>query len=240
MVVWMGRPQVLIVQHTATGGPRRLGDWLLEEGLDLDVATPYDGTPLPDLLSHDAIVVLGGGFMPDDDMRAPWLPQTRMLVRQALDHPVPVLGICLGGQLLAHVAGGTVRSNAGAPEHGSTPIRLRSAAGRDPLLRDLPPVVPAIEHHVDAITRLPPAAIWLASSDRCRYQAFRVGPVAWGVQFHPEVGAERIRHWDADRLRRQGFDRDRLYAQAQAEEPTSAEHWRAVIGRFAAQIRRSG
>lgn len=236
----MRRPQVLIVQHSATGGPRRLGDWLRDGGLDLDAATPFDGTTLPASLDHDAIVVLGGGFMPDDDMRAPWLPATRTLLRQALDRQVPVLGICLGGQLLAHVAGGTVQADAGAPECGSTPIRLLSAARRDPLFRGLPPVVPAIEHHHDAITALPPGAIWLAASDRCPHQAFRVGPAAWGVQFHPEVGADRIPHWDADRLRRDGFDPDRLYEQAVADEPVAARHWRTFTERFAAEVRRTG
>lgn len=229
----------LVVQHTKNGGARRLGEWLSDDGLKLDVVTAFDGSPLPPVLSHDAVVVLGGGYLPDDDHRAPWLPQTRALVSQALDRGRPVLGVCLGGQLLAHVAGGTVQADTGAPENGTTPIRIRPEAHDDPLFRDLPDVVPAIEHHKDAITALPADAVWLASSERCPYQAFRYGSSAWGVQFHPEVTADRILEWDADKLRQQGFDRHELYRQARADDADAARHWRAVTSRFADVVHRT-
>jgi GMP synthase-like glutamine amidotransferase len=171
--------------------------------------------------------------MPDDDHRAPWLPQTRALVIEALDQARPVLGICLGGQLLAQVVGGTVKADTGIPENGSTPIHMRPEAHGDPLFRDLPVTVPAIEHHEDAITALPAGAVWLASSQRCPYQAFRYGPSAWGVQFHPEVTADRILEWNADKLRQQGFDPEELYRQALADDVGSTRHWRTLASRFA-------
>ncbi|WP_129667909.1 type 1 glutamine amidotransferase [Phytoactinopolyspora endophytica] len=234
----MHLPRVLVIQNTPRGGPRRLSDWLIADGLSLDVVEAYDGGLLPDTLEHDGLVVLGGGFMPDDDGRAPWLPKARALVEQALEQGRPMLGICLGGQLLAHVSGGKVLADAGTPEQGSTPISLRAEASDDALFRDLPGVVNAIEHHVDAVTALPPDAIWLASTERCPYQAFRVGDVAWGVQFHPEAAADRILEWDAEELRRQGFDRQHLYEQALVDEPRSAEHWRAVARGFADTVAR--
>lgn len=226
-------PKILAVQHSSSGGPGRFDDWLIESGVAVEVVKAGDGEPLPQWLEHDALLVLGGGFLPDEDDRAPWLAPTRALVQQALDRSVPIFGICLGGQMLAHVAGGTVEGDVGAPESGSTPITIRAEATTDPLFHSFPDVVPAIEHHVDAITKLPPGAVWLARSERCPFQAFRVGELAWGVQFHPEVEPARLRRWDPERLRSQGFDPDTVIATAVADDPVSAPVWRTVAHRFA-------
>ena len=228
---------VLVVQHTPNGGPRRVGTWLTEAGLDVRVVRAYAGEALPATLGGRPLLVLGGGYLPDDDTRAPWLPATRRLVAQALDDGSPVLGICLGGQLLAQVAGGTVEAEHGTPEYGSTPVRLRPEAASDPLLHGLGPLVPAIERHVDAITELPPEAVWLASSEGCPYQAFRVGERAWGVQFHPEADAARIAAWDRDQLAARGVDRDRLHARALADEDAAVAAWSVFTARFAAVCR---
>lgn len=230
------RPTVLVVQNEKNGGPRRLGDWLVEDGLRLDVVPAYDGALPPEQLTQDAVLVLGGGFMPDADECAPWLAPTRALVDDAVRRGVPVFGICLGGQLLAHVAGGAVKADAGAPEAGSIPVTVRPEAAADPLFHDLPSTVPAMEHHVDAITALPADAAWLAQSERCPYQAFRVGERAWGVQFHPEVTPDRIPQWNADKLRAQGYDPDQVHARAVADEPVSTPIWREVCRRFAAVV----
>ncbi|SDM19804.1 type 1 glutamine amidotransferase [Nonomuraea jiangxiensis] len=219
---------VLVVQNSKSGGPGRLGDWLAAAGLELDVVLAHDGAPLPDRLAHRGLIMLGGGYLPSEDDRAPWLRDVRRLAGQALADGVPYFGICLGGQLLAEVAGGEVTGDVGAPENGSLPVTIRPEAARDLLFRGLPRVVPAVEHHKDAITRLPAGAVHLAETEKCPYQAFRVGERAWGVQFHPEVGPERIRGWRAD-----GFDPDEVYARAVADEPVSTPIWREVATRFA-------
>ncbi|MFE6041227.1 type 1 glutamine amidotransferase [Streptomyces sp. NPDC056452] len=226
-------PIALAVQNTRNGGPGRVGAWLREAGIDLEVVRPYEGEALPRTLGSRPLLVLGGDFLPDDDERAPWLPATRRLVAQALDDGTPFLGICLGGQMLAQVAGGSVRARHGQPECGSTQIRLRPEAADDPLLYGLGATVPAIERHVDAITELPPGASWLASSTACPHQAFRVGARAWGVQFHPEAEARRIGGWDRERLARQGFDRDRLHTEALAHEDAAVSAWSVFTRRFA-------
>ncbi len=224
-----------MIQNSRTSGLRRLGDWLAEDGLQVDLVEAFDGASLPDSLDGvAALVLLGGGLMPDADEKAPWLPRERALAQEALSAGVPLLGICLGGQLLAHVAGGEVKADHGLPESGSTPLTLRPEAADDPLFRELPEVVTGMEHHVDAITGLPATAVWLAQSERCPYQAFRIeGAPAWGFQFHPEADAAGVKKWDRDRLREQGFDPDEVVRQAEADEPLAVQTWREVARRFA-------
>ncbi|MFG3251740.1 type 1 glutamine amidotransferase [Streptomyces sp. NPDC048187] len=228
--------RLLVVQNHGGGGPGRFGAWLVAHGVTLDVVHAYAGAPLPRCPEHDGVLVLGGGYLPDDDVRAPWLAPTRALVAAAVDRGAPVFGICLGGQLLARVAGGTVRGRYGEPEVGSTPLTLRPEARADPLFRGLPERVTAVEHHVDAVTALPPGAAWLMTSERCPYQAFRVGERAWGVQFHPEAGADRVRSWDAGRLRARGLDPAELSRRAELDEPAAEVVWQEVARRFAAVV----
>jgi GMP synthase-like glutamine amidotransferase len=231
-----GGATALVVQNTVSGDLGRWAGWLAEGGLGTEVVRAYEpGARVPDELTpYAALVVLGGGFLPDEDERAPWLRPVRALVGQALTDEVPVFGICLGGQMLAQVAGGAVEGRSGEPEFGSTRLALRAEAARDPLFRDLPPRPTAIENHMDRIVRLPAGASWLVSSERCPYQAFRVGGTAWGVQFHPEAAADRLTRWDPARLTPHGLDRGALHHQALADEPESARVWREVALRFAA------
>jgi GMP synthase-like glutamine amidotransferase len=158
-------------------------------------------------------------------------------VGEAVQSGVPVLGVCLGAQLLAHVAGGTVRARHGMPEAGSTALTLRAEADDDPLFQGLPTRPKGIEHRVDAITELPPDAHWLATSERCPIQAFRVGGCAWGVQFHPEATADNIRGWDAEALREQGFDQADLIRSAERDEPASRRTWHELARRFATFVK---
>jgi len=220
----------LVIQNTPNGGLGRWEAWLREGGLGLNVVAAYDGAPVPaSLTDHQALVVLGGGYLPDEDDRAPWLAAARALVREAVDRGVPVFGICLGGQMLAQVAGGAVAGSHGRPEFGSTALRLRTPATEDPLFQGLPAAPTAIENHVDAITALPPGAHWLVESENCPYQAFRLDDApAWGVQFHPETTADRIRHWNPARVE--------PHRAAMADEPAAVEVWHTVALRFAAQV----
>ncbi|WBB63148.1 type 1 glutamine amidotransferase [Streptomyces sp. WMMC500] len=232
--------KVLVVQNGRGGGPRRFGAWLEQKGVALDVVHAYAGAPLPRRLDHAAILPLGGGPMPDDDAAMPWLAAVRELVAEALARDVPVFGICQGGQLLAHVAGGRVTASHGAPELGSTPLTLRPEAADDPLFTGLPRRVTAVQRHVDAITALPPGAVWLAESERCPHQAFRCGDRAWGVQFHPEAGADRVRAWSDESIRARGFDPARVRAEADRDEQESAVVWGQVAHRFARAVRAEG
>lgn len=234
--------RVLVVQNAERTSLGRLEKWWAEDGLDLDVVRAYAGEPIPDLdPSSDAagLVLLGGGLMPDADEQAPWLPRERAVTAAAIEAGLSILGICLGGQLLAHVAGGKVRAKHGQAESGSTTLTRRAAAAGDLLFDPLPETFSAIEHRVDMITELPPGAAWLASSEACPIQGFRVGRCAWGVQFHPEVDADGVASWSQDGLRRGGFDPVEVVRRARADEPSSEPVWRAFATRFAEVVQRS-
>jgi GMP synthase-like glutamine amidotransferase len=185
----------------------------------------------------DAVVLLGGGFLPDDDQRAPWLPAERALTRRAVADGVPLLGICLGAQVLAVAAGGVVRGDHGRPERGSCPVSLLREAGTDRLCAGLPEELRVIENHRDQITKLPPGAVRLAESEACPVQAFRVGERAWGVQFHPEAGADRLDRWDEAALADAGLDLRALRAEAEKAEPESARSARRLAANFAEVVR---
>ena len=213
-------PTVLAVRNDPDSGPARFADWLAEAGVRLVVV---DGPDVPSSpTGYDGVLLLGGGFMPDADERAPWLPAERRLAAAAVAGGVPLLGVCLGAQVLAHVAGGTVVADSGRPEHGSVGVSLLPGAEGDALLGALPMLFPAIEHHRDEVVALPPDAVHLATSAACPHQAFRVGERAWGVQFHPEASADRLARWDPDRLAAEGFDLAALREAADAAEPASA------------------
>ena len=235
------RPRVVVVLNSERSGPGRLLDWLAEEEVDADLVA---GADLPEQSAAgsaavDGLVLLGGAMMPNDDERAPFLRHERALVGEALVELVPVLGICLGAQLLAVVAGGEVTAESGETERGSCSVDLLAAAGDDPLFGGLTDYneLRMIQNHHDSITTLPPDAVHLATSGQCRVQAFRVGPVAWGVQFHPEASAARLAEWDENKLAAEGFDRATLLAEATADAPVSTQQARALIGAFADVVR---
>jgi GMP synthase-like glutamine amidotransferase len=187
----------------------------------------------------DAVVLLGGGFLPDGDRHAPWLPAERELTRRAVADGVPLLGICLGAQVLAVVAGGAVRGDHGRPERGSCRVSLRREAEADALFAGLPGDFRVIQNHRDQITGLPPGAVRLAESEACPVQAFRVGERAWGVQFHPEAGAGRLDHWDEVALADAGLDLRALRAEAEEAEPGSARNARRLAASFAELVRKA-
>ncbi|WP_460666997.1 type 1 glutamine amidotransferase [Kribbella swartbergensis] len=224
---------VLIVENDPGSGPGRLLGWLEERGLSYVVVRAWDGEPVPASADgYAALILLGGGMLPDADDASPWLPAERELLRTTTeDGRVPVLGICLGAQLLAHTFGGEVRGKYGLPEKGVTELTLLPGAEDDPLLAGLPATVRAIESHQDQITRLPDGAVPLMSSERCRHQMLRIGR-SWGVQFHPEVSPDRVRRWDAGTLRSWGFDPDTVMAEAERHAAELERTWSAVFGRF--------
>ncbi|HLS15346.1 MAG TPA: type 1 glutamine amidotransferase [Beutenbergiaceae bacterium] len=226
------RPRVLVIRNDPRSTLGRYQQWLQESGLEPVLHPGEDGLP-SSLAGFHALIMLGGGLMPDDDEKAPWLPDERALVTQAIDEQVPILGICLGAQVLALVAGGQVRANYGTIERGATRMELRAEAGQDSLFAGVPQVFHAIQNHRDTITALPPQAVHLATNQACPFQSFRVGPVAWGVQFHPEASSVNVTRWSHEGIRADGFDPADLIAQAEAVEAQSQLACRTIADNFA-------
>ncbi len=202
-------------------------------GLRIEEVTGDAVPAAPD--GFDAVVLLGGGFLPDADQHAPWLPAERALARRAVAEGVPLLGICLGAQVLAATAGGTVLGDHGRPERGSCLVSL--CGETDALFAGLPQEVPVIQNHRDQITVIPPGAVLLAESEACPVQAFRVGERAWGVQFHPEAGADRLDGWDEAALADAGLDLRELRAEAEKVEPEAERNARRLAANFAELVR---
>jgi GMP synthase-like glutamine amidotransferase len=188
--------RVLAIVHQLDAGPGVFAEAIHERGCELDVWPAPDGeAPPADPFGYDAVLVLGGAVHPDQGADHGWLGAERELLRQLLAREVPLLGLCLGGQLVAAAAGATPR-RAPRPEIGWHQVELSPAGAGDPLLAPLAPGFEAFQWHSYEFP-LPPGAVPLAQSDVC-LQACRIGPTAWALQFHPEVSAGDALHWIDD------------------------------------------
>ncbi|MEU3692770.1 type 1 glutamine amidotransferase [Streptomyces narbonensis] len=233
-------PVVLVVQHEEDAGPGLVGERLLAAGLRLDVVRAWRGEPLPDgLRGHAGLLVLGGSVGCRDDTAAPWLPRVRTLVREAVAGEVPLLGICLGGQIVADALGGSVVTRARGPELGAVPLRRLLAADADPVLGGVPEGAPAAQWHWDEMDRLPAGAVPLLSGDDCPHQAFRLGRACWALQFHPEAGAGTVARWaeaDDAQVRADGDDPAAVVASVREAERQLRTVWGAVSEAWGAVV----
>ncbi|HEX8627806.1 MAG TPA: type 1 glutamine amidotransferase, partial [Catenuloplanes sp.] len=154
----------LVIENDPSDDLRRLGEWLSEAGLELAVLRPHAGDPLPETLDGYVAFVVLGGFQhafpaADGTPGAPWFPAVEGLLRKAVRHRVPTLGVCLGGQLLATAHGGTVRPGAVGPEIGPGLVGRRDAADTDPLFKWVPLLPDVLHWHTDEIAELPLGAV---------------------------------------------------------------------------------
>lgn len=184
-----------IIQNDPEVPPGNITEGLDALGLLYVIHHPYDADPLPELRDVSALIVLGGAMCANDVAGHPFLYGLKLFIRQAVTAGVPYLGICLGGQLLAAALGAQVASNRWE-ELGSLPVALTAEGLRDPLFSGLPAEFDTFQWHHDSFD-IPGGAVLLASSPVCPHQAFRIGPSAWGTQFHPEVTEDIIRAWCA-------------------------------------------
>jgi GMP synthase-like glutamine amidotransferase len=226
---------ILVVENDLVAPVGMLEGWLREAGAELAICSPATGEPLPtDLSGYSALVVLGGGMNAYQDEVAPWLPELRALLADAVRTELPTLGVCLGAQLLAVATGGRV-SAAETPEYGSQLVAKRQAAAADPLFRELPITPDVLQWHVDEVSQLPPGAVLLASSPVCEVQAFRLGRLAWGVQFHIETTPEIVTLWaKQDEELLADYDLPAILDRAVRAHPDIAEVWQPVVAAFVA------
>ena len=182
----------LVVQHVESEGTYVVGDTLSSAGVTVDTRRVFAGEPLPaDISRFDGLVVMGGPMSANSDDGFPTRAGEIELLARALDRGILTLGICLGAQLLAKAAGGSVFAGTAGPEIGWGSVDLSATATSDPLLEALPSRLTVLHWHNDTFD-LPQGVAQLASSQQYPNQAFRVGERAWGFQFHIEVDRQAV------------------------------------------------
>jgi len=147
--------------------------------------------------------------------RAEWSENAGRWLVKAVRSEVPVLGVCYGHQLLAHALGGEAGYHPNGRETGTHGVELLTEAASDVLFRELPEKFPAQLTHRQSVLRLPEGAVLLGRNQFEPHQAFRIGPCAWGVQFHPEFTDAIMSAYlkvQAPDLTREGLDAEALIA----------------------------
>lgn len=229
--------EVLVLEHT-----RGAGLSAFTEVLDGRTNTaPWrrihipDGAPPPDDLDAVAgLIVMGGAMSAVDPLAHDWMPAELDLLRRAVEQEVPVLGVCLGAQLLGTALGGEVEALT-TPEVGFPALRHTDEVGGDEVMAGWPDGAPALMIHEDEVATLPPGAVSLLSGDD-GVPAWRLGS-AWAVQFHPEVTPEQLTTWVEQGLldgllERSGVDVAELLAEATRRGRFTVPQGRALVGRF--------
>ncbi len=219
--------RLLAVVHQDDAGPGVFVEAIRSGGHSLEVWRPDRGEDTP--AEPDAVIVFGGAMDVVDDL--PWLAPEKAALRGWVEAGMPMLGVCLGAQLLAEAAGGSVR-RAQSPEIGWFEVEVD--AGDDPVMAGLPSHLTAFGwHSFEAVP--PPQGVPLATSETC-LQAFRLdGTPQWGIQFHAEVSPADMRHWiehfdnDPDAA---GLDPGALLAESEPRLDGWNDLGRALCARF--------
>jgi GMP synthase (glutamine-hydrolysing) len=185
--------RVAIVENTRATHHGLVGIALHEAAAMVDLYRPWSGQPLPGSADADALVVFGGEQSATDDKIYPYLPDLAELMAVYTAADRPVLGICLGSQLLARAFGATNHLGI-APEFGWVDVNLTGAGRTDPVMSVLPAKFPIFQWHSDTFS-LPADAVHLATNKAAEIQAFRVGRATYGTQFHFEASRRVVKDW---------------------------------------------
>jgi GMP synthase-like glutamine amidotransferase len=212
---------ILIIQHAPHEHAAALRRALESQGIPSHVTKIWAGENLPDPRSIGGLVSLGGPMGANDEIDHAWIRDELRLLKSTFELGLPIAGICLGGQMLARALGGKVSANE-HPEIGWFEVKLNDDGLKDPLMSSAGPTPKFYQWHYDTFLP-PPGAKSLANSPICTHQAFRVGEVAYGFQFHPEADAQLVDEW----LQVEGTDEEILLARIahhQACVQTPSEH----------------
>ena len=188
--------RVLAIGHQRDAGPGVFSEAVEGAGDELDLWwIAEDGEPPRPLDDYGAVMTFGGAMNVDQEGEHPWLAPEKFLLAELLEREKPLLGVCLGSQLVSEAAGGHPR-RASEPEIGWFEVEVTDDGRADPLLDGLGPSFEAFEWHSFECNP-PSSAAVLACTPVCG-QAFRFGPAAWGIQFHAEVTPQITDDWIAD------------------------------------------
>ena len=231
---------ILVVQHMTSGAIGALGRFLVDEGARLDARNVAHDARLPaSAADHDGMVVLGGVMNAHEDAQYPHLGETAGLIRDFHAAGKPVLGLCLGAQLIARAFGKEAFRHT-VSEMGFIRLDFTRAAAADPLLAGMRSPLWLMQWHDDSFD-MPDGAELLMTSATCRNQAFRLGEATWGFQGHPEVDPALLGVWLAGAsasgyqhahpgfYARIGAETDRHIAAALIFSRTIAGRWAAKV-----------
>ncbi len=212
---------ILIFEHDSADASCRLGQILRDCGHRLHVIQTHQtsGDSLPiDLANIDGVVSMGGPMNVDEQEAYPWMQPQMQLIRVAHDSRLPVVGVCLGAQLVSAALGGQVGPMDRA-EIGFGPVELTFAGKSDPVFSGLPWHTNQFHAHSQQVSELPQGATPLATSPACTHQAFRVGLTTYGFQYHFEWSRADINRFvceQADWIQGHGQDPDAVREGGQA------------------------
>ncbi|MEO6598895.1 MAG: gamma-glutamyl-gamma-aminobutyrate hydrolase family protein [Polyangiaceae bacterium] len=192
--------KAVVLKHVEFEGPSRIATLLAERECSIDTRSLYRGDPVPTRLSQDQLLIVMGGPMGVADLESPQFPFLKReleLIHSCIAMGSPVLGVCLGSQLLAHAAGASVYEMKNGTQRqyevGWGPVRFQHATG-EAVLSGVPNEATLLHWHGDTFD-LPNGAQLLASTDICKHQAFRLGQRSFGLQFHCETTGEDVETW---------------------------------------------
>lgn len=195
VIGWQHSPETTDVkihylQHVSFERPGAIAQWAGARGHEIKGTRVFAHEPFPRHDSFDALVLMGGPMSANDEARFPWIRREKRLIAESIARGTPVLGVCLGAQLIADVAGARVYP-AATPEIGWFPVRLTRGAQSHAVFRDLPSEFVPLHWHGETFG-LPGDAVLLAESSACSHQAFALGASVLGLQFHLEATAESV------------------------------------------------
>jgi GMP synthase (glutamine-hydrolysing) len=216
--------RVLAIVHQPDAGPGVFAEAIAERGDDLDTWPIAEvAEPPSSPRDYDAVLTFGGSMDTYQDQEYPWLSREKALLAALLQTDVPLMGVCLGAQLVAEAAGPSAQ-RASRPEIGWHEVEVTPDGAEDPLLAPLAPGFIAFQWH-SFEAPLPPGATALARSAVC-LQAYRIGEVVWGIQFHAEVSDADAHQW-IDEHRSNG---DKVPADVDVDLEALRVQTRAAIG----------
>jgi GMP synthase (glutamine-hydrolysing) len=231
--------EVYVLQHIACETLGTIADALTSKGITAHYLRSFAGEPVPrDMADAAGLIIMGGPMGVYEQDHYPYLRDEMRLIENALRLEKPVLGVCLGSQLLAAALGAEVKKNT-AKEIGWHPITLTDTARQDHLWKGIEPTITAFHWHGD-IFDLPQGAASLASSNLTPCQAYRYGTNAYGLLFHMEVTREQIAlmvDTFQDELQTEGIDGGALVAQSESHlaamqqiGATVYQRWAGLVG----------
>ena len=223
----MPKATVLFIQNYLTDPPHLMASWLSELGFEIETIKAFAGEAIPEELSPhiSALIPLGGAMGALDDLVAPWLAAERALIQKTVVAGTPVIGICLGAQLLGAALGGTV-SRLESNEIGIYEI---SQVAPDEIM-NVGESTLSTQWHEDYVSVLPQGATLLAKSDTCPTQIFKVASLSYGIQCHPEADASIVALWEEKPDNAfKSFGLQKVSDSIRTAEPALAASWKPLI-----------